>query len=264
MAIKAFLFDLDGVFYVDQNLIAGGNETLSYLRDAQIPFHFITNNTTKSRKKLTQKLQQMGLDVLEHEIVSANYAGVLLVEQLGYKHCKLILDPAAQEDYMRFQNEKGPIEAIVVGDIGSKWNYALMNELLQDLLGGAQLIALHKGRYFQTDRGLTLDAGAFVAGLEYASGVKATVVGKPNAPFFELTTANLTCAPNEIVLVGDDFINDIQGGQSMGYRTVMVQTGKYRPALAKKATVKPDFYIPSIAALPQWFEQQKNKKNGKN
>ncbi|MGB1020467.1 MAG: TIGR01458 family HAD-type hydrolase [Flavobacteriaceae bacterium] len=263
MIIKAFLFDLDGVFYVDDYLIEGGNETLSFLRKKEIPFRFITNNTTKSRKKLAHKLLNLGLEVKEEEIVSANYAGVLLLDQLGLTNCKLILEAEAQEDYSRFKEQKQPPEAIVIGDIGQRWDYTLMNALLQDLLKGTKLIALHKGRYFKSEGGLTLDAGAFVAGLEYASGKKATVVGKPNAPFFELASAAFTCAPNEIVLVGDDFVNDIEGGKKMGYSTIMVQTGKFRPELAKQADVQPDFYLPSIADLPQWIEQQ-NKNNGKN
>lgn len=263
MAIKAFLFDLDGVFYVDNHLIEGGNQTLSFLREKEIPFRFITNNTTKSRRKLAQKLCNLGLDVIEEEIISANYAGVLILDQLKITDCKLVLGAKAQEDYSHFKKEKQAPEAVVIGDIGGQWDYSLMNTLLQDLLNGAQLIALHKGRYFESEGELTLDAGAFVAGLEYASGTIATVVGKPNPTFFELATADFSCAPNEIVLVGDDFINDIEGGKKMGYITIMVQTGKYRPNLAKKAPIQPDVYLPSIADLPQWIAHY-TYNNGKN
>ena len=63
--------------------------------------------------------------------------------------------------------------------------------------------------------------------------------------------------------MGDDFINDIEGGKKMGYGTIMVQTGKYRPELAKQAAVQPDFYLPSIANLPQWIEKYKEN-NGEN
>ena len=47
---------------------------------------------------------------------------------------------------------------------------------------GAELYCLHKNRWWQTSRGPLLDSGAFVAGLEYASGVEATVLGKPSPP----------------------------------------------------------------------------------
>ena len=250
------MFDLDGVFYVNNELIVGGNETLKYLRNLKIPFRFITNNTTKSRNDLASKLIQLGLEVKKEEIISANYAGVLLLTQLNLKNCKLILSPEAQEDYLHLTQNDTPIEAIVVGDIGSDWNHNLMNELLQDLLNGAELIALHKGRYFESEGGLTIDSGAFVAGLEYASGVTAKVVGKPNPTFFELASSNFNCNPEQIVLVGDDFINDIGGGNTMGYTTIMVKTGKYREKLAKKAKVQPHYFLSSIGELQKWLKEQ--------
>ena len=255
-SMKAFLFDLDGVFYVENQLIDGGNETLRYLRDLKIPFRFITNNTTNSRNALTSKLIQLGLEVKKEEIISANYAGVLLIKQLNLKNCKLILRPEAQEDYFDLNKNDNPVEAIVVGDIGSDWNHNLMNELLHDLLNGAELIALHKGRYFESEGGLTIDAGAFVAGLEYASGVTCRIVGKPNPTFFELASAHFNCKPEQIVLVGDDFINDIGGGHTMGYYTIMVKTGKYRAALAKKAKVQPHYFLSSIGELQKWLKEQ--------
>ena len=75
--IKAFLFDLDGVFYVDNKLLPGANETLEWLQSQNFPYRFITNNTTLPRKKLMEKLRRLGLRVKENELVSANYAGVL-------------------------------------------------------------------------------------------------------------------------------------------------------------------------------------------
>ena len=89
---KAFLFDLDGVFYISNRLIEGGNETLAYLRSKHIPFRFVTNTTTFSRKKLWEKLSGLGLELLETEIVSANYSGVLYLKKQQAKSCKLILE----------------------------------------------------------------------------------------------------------------------------------------------------------------------------
>ena len=55
-----------------------------------------------------------------------------------------------------------------------------MNQVLE----GAEIIALHKGRYHQGASGLLLDSGAFVAALEHATGKQAIVVGKPNPNIF--------------------------------------------------------------------------------
>lgn len=251
---KAFLFDLDGVFYISNRLIEGGNKTITHLRSKQIPFRFVTNTTTLSRRKLWEKLSGLGLDLLESEIISANYAGVLYLNQQQATSCKLILQENAKADYLRFNLQSEHPEYIVIGDIGNTWSYELMNELMNNVLKGSQILALHKGRYFQTDEGLTIDAGAFVAGIEYVTQQNAIVIGKPTASFFELAASQFNCHPHEITMVGDDLINDIQGAQQMGYQTVLVKTGKYRDKLFKTSPIRPDFLIESIASLTEEFE----------
>ena len=250
-SITGVLFDLDGVFYVGNELISGGNETLAWLRKQGIKYQFITNNTTLSRSALTEKLKGLGLNIQEDELLSANYAGVLQLEKMGFKRCRLILTKAAQKDYL--PNVLKDPEAIVIGDIGNSWDYDLLNELMNQILGGAELIALHKGRYFQTETGLQLDSGAFVAALEHATGKKAQVVGKPSQAFFEMGSSLLGSKPNELLMVGDDLVNDIQGAQDAGYQSVLVQTGKYREALVKQSDISPDGIIPSIAELPSYL-----------
>jgi HAD superfamily hydrolase (TIGR01458 family) len=249
--IKGVLFDLDGVFYVGGKLVPGGNETLAWLRAQGIGYRFVTNNTTLSRSALVAKLQHLGLNISENELLSANYAGVLQLQKMGLTRCRLVLAEAAQADYPPSVDDDP--EAIVVGDIGNDWDYDLLNSLMNQLLEGAELIALHKGRYFQTDKGLMLDSGAFVAALEHATGKKAHIVGKPNAAFFEMGSALLNAAPIELLMVGDDLINDIEGAQNSGYHAVLVQTGKYRKALVEQSPIAPDGIIASIAALPSYL-----------
>lgn len=249
--IKGVLFDLDGVFHVGEDLIDGGNKTLAWLRDHEIEYRFVTNNTTLSRSALVVKLQNMGLEISEDELLSANYAGVLQLKKMGACRCRLVLRETAKVDYPNSVESRPDV--IVVGDIGTAWDYALLNELMNQILEGAELVALHKGRYFQTETGLMLDSGAFVAALEHATGKKAHVVGKPNPAFFEMGSAMLNASPEELLMVGDDLINDIQGAQNAGYHAVLVQTGKYRKALVAQSSITPDGVIPSVAALPNYL-----------
>ena len=115
--MKGVLFDLDGVFYIEQQLIDGGIDCLQWLKDRQIPYRFVPNNTTMCRKDLTAKLSRLGLEVDEKEIMSANYAGVLLINQRGFKRCRLVLRDAAKQDYPTNCLQKP--DAIVIGDIGN-------------------------------------------------------------------------------------------------------------------------------------------------
>jgi len=252
--MKGVLFDLDGVFYIEQKLIPGGIACLDWLREQGIPYRFVTNNTTLSRTNLVAKLQGLGLPVAKQDIVSANYAGVLLLAQRNLKRCRLVLRPEAQLDYP--PNCLEHPDAIVIGDIGNRWDYDLLNSLMNQVLEGAEIIALHKGRYHEGPSGLVLDNGAFVAALEHATGKQAIVVGKPTQTFFELASHSFGCKPKDLIMVGDDLINDIKGAQQMGMHAVLVQTGKYRKALVDESNIVPEGCISSIQELPNYLQNQ--------
>ncbi len=71
------------------------------------------------------------------------------------------------------------------------------------VLGGAKLIAIHKTRYYKRPDGLSLGPGPFVAALEFASGKKADVMGKPDKLFYESVQSELGCTLRETVMIGD-------------------------------------------------------------
>jgi ribonucleotide monophosphatase NagD (HAD superfamily) len=112
----------------------------------------------------------------------------------------------------------------------------------------------HPNRWWQTADGPRLDAGAFVAGLEYVAQVEAEVVGKPTAAYFEAALAELDSRPSEAVMVGDDVEADIGGAKQIGMRGVLVRTGKFRSEALEEADPQPDAVIGSIAELPAWIE----------
>ena len=101
---------------------------------------------------------------------------------------------------------------------------------------GAELFCLHKNRWWQTSRGLLLDAGAFVAGLEYATGVEATVLGKPSPAYFAAALDVLGAELELTWLVGDDAESDVRSAQLFGMRTALVRTGKFRPDTLERST----------------------------
>ena len=252
MDFDGFLFDLNGVFYEDKNIISGANETIDWLKKNSIPYKFISNNSTLSRKLFVEKLKKIGLKINISDVITSNYAGVLTIKKMGLKNCKLIMTEEAKLDYKKFQLQNKKIDAIVIGDIGEKWSFSLMNELMNDIISGAEIIALHKGKYYQSQGKLKIDCGAFVAGLEYSTSKKAISIGKPKKSFFDLAAFDL--GTNKICLVGDDLHNDIEGGQKMGYKTILVKTGKYRQNIFDKSKIKPDFCIPSIKELIKLFK----------
>ena len=116
-------------------------------------------------------------------------------------------------------------------------------------MNGAEIIALHKGKYYKVDNGLRMDAGGFVAALEFATGKKSQLVGKPNKAFFQCALDDLRLVPEEVVMIGDDLINDVNGAQNLGIPGILVKTGKYHEGMIESSKINPDGLIDSIADL---------------
>jgi HAD superfamily hydrolase (TIGR01458 family) len=136
------------------------------------------------------------------------------------------------------------------------FSYMNLARAFHELEAGAELYCLHKNRWWQTKRGPALDAGAFVAGLEFAADTEAIVVGKPSTAYFDAALAAIDADPELAWMVGDDIEADVAGAQAHGMKTVLVRTGKFRPDAVERARVRPDGIVSSIAHLPDWLERE--------
>ncbi len=247
---KGFLFDLDGVFYQSGKPLPGAVETTSFLKGTNIPFRFLTNTTTKNRKTLYQKLSGLGLNCIEQDIITAGYAGIDYLRNMGSPSCCFFITEDLKKDYSEFEENVDQPEAVVIGDY-DEWDFEKLNVAFRHVMNGAEIIALHKGKYYKVDTGLRLDAGGFVAALEFATGKKAHVVGKPNKAFFQCALDDLRLTPEDVAMLGDDLINDVQGAQHLGIPGILVKTGKYHEGMVESSGIHPDGFIESIADLPK-------------
>jgi HAD superfamily hydrolase (TIGR01458 family) len=127
----------------------------------------------------------------------------------------LVVHPDLREDFSGLATDGE--EAVVVGDAGEFFTYDLLNRAYRKIHHGAEFFALAKNRNFlDHDSELSLDAGPFVMGLEYASGRRATVLGKPSPTFFKLAVEGLSCAAEDVVMIGDDAEADVGGAMAAG------------------------------------------------
>lgn len=251
--IRGILFDLEGVLFVGDQLIDGAVETIRYLEQKQIPHRFVTNTTTKSRGELAYKMRKFGFDVQAEDILTAPCAATSYLQQRNPASCYLLVAEAVKEEFAAFPvSDKDP-DVVIIGDIGPVWNYSMINRVFQMLMGGAELIALHKSKYWQTTQGLQVDIGAFIAGLEYASGKQSVVIGKPSEAFFNAGVHSLGIPAEQILMVGDDIESDIGGAQQSGIRGALVRTGKYRAEAVAASSVTPDRVLESVAELQRYF-----------
>lgn len=245
---KGVLFDLDGVVHVGDSAIPGASEVLRHLDTRGIPYRFVTNTTTKSPEKLRAKMNAMGLSVKADSILTTHEVAAEYLHGAGDPSCYLLVHEDAVPAYAGFAIDETNPDFVVIGDIGDRWNYAILNRVFNMVMGGSKMLALHKGRYWQSAAGLQIDIGAFVSGLEFATGKEAIVVGKPAATFFDMALRRLGLA-NHVIMVGDDIESDVGGAQRAGISGVLVKTGKYREDAVARSAVTPDAVIDSVADL---------------
>ncbi|MBN2251466.1 MAG: TIGR01458 family HAD-type hydrolase [Candidatus Altiarchaeota archaeon] len=248
---RSFLIDVNGVLYTKDEPIPGAAETLEHLRSNGYGFRLLTNATQKCRKSLHRKLLGYGFDVKEKEIFSAPVATARYIRDKGKRKCFLLTTGDVYKDFEDADievTEKRP-DYVAVGDAGKDYTYDNMNMAFKLLLKGARLVAMEKDRYWMAPDGLALCTGPYVSALEYATGKKAVVTGKPSERFLRLALADMNARPEETIAIGDDLHTDVAGAQKTGMRAFLVKTGKSRSEDIKRSSIRPDAVLESIADL---------------
>jgi len=248
--VRGVLLDLSGVLYVGGQPLAGALDALDRLRASGLALRFVTNTTRSTRAQILAQLTDMGFDVDADEIFTAPMAARAYLQARRLRPYLLVHPDLFPE--FEDQEEDAP-DAVLVGDAGEGFTYADMNRAFRLLMDGAPLVAMARNRYFQETDGLSLDAGPFVAALEYAAGVEAVVTGKPAAEFFQAAGASLGCTPEDTVMVGDDVDADANGATAAGLQGVLVRTGKYRAGDEERLEGSEAVVLPDFAAVVDWL-----------
>jgi HAD superfamily hydrolase (TIGR01458 family) len=251
-SVEGVLLDVDGVLTVSWRALPGAAETVGWLREQGVPFLLATNASSMTRVRLADTLRGAGIAVGAEDLVTAPaVAGEFLRRRHPGAGVFQVGGRAAREDLqgVRFVDEDGDVVLVAGADEDFTWER--LDRAFRILLGGAALVAMHRNLSWMTDRGPTLDAGAFVAGLELAAGTTATVTGKPSPDFFASCVSLLGLEPERVAMVGDDLDADVLAAQRSGLMGVLVRTGKFRQETLEASEERPDLIVDSIADLPE-------------
>ena len=253
-AVRGILLDLGGVVYVGSTPIEGAIAAVQRLRGAGLPLRFITNTTRRSRRQVIADLSRMGLHVSDDELLTP----ALMARRFLESHALspfLVVHPNLEEDFAGLAS--GRPEAVVVGDAGECFTYGRLNCAYRKIAAGAELLALARNRTFRDGDGeLSLDAGAFVVALEFASKRKAILLGKPSAEFFNLAVGSLGYDRSTVAMIGDDAEADVAGAMATGLKGILVRTGKYQPGDECELEFAPHCVADSLNEAAVWILDQ--------
>jgi HAD superfamily hydrolase (TIGR01458 family) len=257
--MAAILLDIDGVLHLSGEAVPGAPEAVRELREDGHRLRFVTNNTIRARRRLAEELGAIGIELEEDEISTTPRAAASLLA--GRRVLALTMAAVREDLEPSVELVDEGAEAVLVGgadeteETSRVFAYANLNRAFGALESGARLVCLHRNRWWQTSRGPLLDSGAFVAGLEYAAGVEAEVVGKPTRAYFDAALAELGAGAGEAWMVGDDVEADVGGAKAAGLKGVLVRTGKFREETLARADPQPDGVVDSIADLPAFLRE---------
>ena len=238
------MLDLDGTLYVGGEPLPGALEAVARLKSAGLTLRYVTNPTRRPRRAVAEGTRDLGFGAEEAEVLTPAGAAANLI---GTGSCLPLVHESLLDDLPAATRTACRPDYVLVGDLGEGFTYARLDEAFRCLMGGAELLALQKNRYWRTETGLSLDAGPFVAALEYASGKRATVLGKPRAEFFRAALEDMGLAAAEVAMVGDDPESDVDGARRAGLKGVQVRTGKWSPGTEAGEA---DLVLDGVAGLP--------------
>ena len=248
---EGVLLDIEGVLCVGDTVLPGALDAVRRIRELHIPLKLITNTTRKPRRQIADDLVRLGLVFKAEDIFTPAFSAREYLRRHGLSPF-LLVHPNLHEDFAGL--EAGGDQAVVVGDAGSTFTYELLNTVFRKITHGAAFLALAKNRNFlDSDFELSLDAGPFVAALEFASGRSATVLGKPAADFFRLAVESISGSAANTVMIGDDAEADVAAAMAAGLRAVLVRTGKYRPGQEAQLPERPTYVAENLFAAVEFL-----------
>lgn len=270
--VRGLLLDLDGVSVLKGRPIPGAIEAIADLDRRRIPYRIVTNTSLVSRRTLSRQGASIGLQIPPERIISALSATAAWTRRaFPGQPLFVITSPDGRAEFegqhlMDAAAADAPgawAAAVVIGDSADELTYPNLNRAFRLALGGARLVGMHRNPWWLTPAGPTLDSGAFVRGLEYATERKALILGKPSRAFFveaahelikEIAGVGSSAGSRRIgraalAMVGDDIWSDVLAGQRVGLRGVFVLTGKHGPAeLARAAAQRRGGGAPDVVA----------------
>ncbi len=258
--------DLDGVVWLGDREIPGAATAVARLRASGQQVCFVTNNSSVPAADQEAKLAAMGIEARGAVVTSAEVTADLvapgervlcvggpgLAGALAGRGVEVVVDGGAgatgaagagDVDAAGELDGAGKFDAVVVG-FTRAFGYEGLRRAVAAVAAGARLLASNDDATFPTPTGPIPGAGAILAGIERAAGVRAVVAGKPNPPMAEHLRRRF--GPSGTV-VGDRPDTDGALARALAWRFALVLSGV--TADATGLAPRPDLVAPSLAAL---------------
>ena len=261
-ALKTFagmVLDMDGTFFLGDQLLPGALELLAFLNDHEIRFSFLTNNTSRGKQDYIGKLTRLGVKMADARVYTAGDATISYLKAF-YPDRRVFLmgTRSLAESFVAngIRLVEDDAEVCVLG-YDTELTYARLCQFTRWVNQGLPYIATHPDINCPAPGGYVPDIGAMMALIEASTGRKADlVVGKPNPQILEQLAHQWGVPTADLVMVGDRLYTDIALGTTAGVQTVLVLSGETSRQDLVTSPYQPDVVCENLQDLITLLTQQ--------
>ncbi|EHL79525.1 TIGR01457 family HAD hydrolase [Bacillus smithii 7_3_47FAA] len=248
-AYKGYLIDLDGTVYKGTEKIEAAGEFVHRLKKKNIPYLFVTNNSSRTPEQVAAKLRDFDIPATKEQVyttamATANFmyekkpgASVYVIGEEGLRE-------ALKEKGFRFVDENP--DFVVIG-IDRSINYEKLTLACLGVRNGATFISTNSDIALVTERGFLPGNGALTSVISVSTQTEPIFIGKPSPIIMEQALEALGTSKEETIMVGDNYDTDIRAGINAGLDTLLVHTGVTLKEHLERYEVKPTYTVDSLS-----------------
>jgi NagD protein len=249
--IASWLMDMDGVLVHEESAIPGADRFLARLRELELPFLVLTNNSIYTPRDLSARLRASGLEVPEESIWTSALATARFLQEQRPGGSAFVIGESglttALHEAGYTLTERNP-DYVVLGET-RVYSFGRITQGIRLIAGGARFIATNPDATGPTPDGPLPATGSVAALISRATGVAPYFVGKPN-PLMMRTALNTLDAHSEsTAMIGDRMDTDVVSGLEAGLRTFLVLSGVTTRAEAERFPYRASRIVDSVADL---------------
>jgi HAD superfamily hydrolase (TIGR01450 family) len=228
----------------------GGRKIVRRLKELSRKTFVLTNDSTHVREEIYQNLAELGFVFDMNEILTSSYLTArYLAQKFGEAKFYLIGEEGLRRELEAAGHHESESPQVVVVGLDRQLSYDKLNDAVRFLRAGAGLVGSYGGPVYMSAHGPALSAGPLVKALEFASGKKAVMIGKPSPRMFQLALQLANEKPTRAVMIGDQIETDLIGARRAGVHTILVLTGVETRETIAQSKIKPDAVIENVDAL---------------
>lgn len=250
--MKTYIIDLDGTMYSGSKNIDGAREFIDYLQSKNLPYIFLTNNATRTKKQAKEHMLNLGFKNIKEEdfFTSAMATAKFITKNYLGKKCFMLGESGLEEALKEwnFDIVQENANFVVVG-LDRNATYKKYSDALHNILAGAKFIATNPDRLLANNGTFDIGNGAVIDMLEYASGIEAIKIGKPYQIILDILLEEKKLKKEDIILLGDNLETDIKLGYNADVETIMVCSGVHTEKDIDRLKVYPSKVVKNLKEL---------------